>query len=574
MDALKKILFILDKNDRIKAIKILFFMLISVFLEALGISLILPIITIMVESDIKSLHPIISQFVTYLGNPSQIELIVILLIFLMTIFVIKNIFLVIYFWVQFSFVVDITKNLGSKLLGRYLLMPYPEHVKRNSSIFIRNVTKEIGQFNSLLVAYLMLSIEILMIVFISTVIFIVEPLGLLIGSLILFSSSYMFYSFTRDRTVKYGKNRLHHDGKRIYSVQESIGAIRDVIIHGTEKVFLKKFNFHNEETVINERNYEFIRSLPRLFIETVAIITFGFVIILSLNYSPSVNSLLPVLGLFAGAAIKLMPSINRIIGSFQAIKYNSASVTALFDELHLDIRSKDDLISINKINFDNKLILKNVKFVYPSQEKEVLDKINLEIIPGKSIGFVGKSGSGKSTIVDLIVGLISPTEGEISSDGVNIHSNLKSWQEKVGYVSQNTFLLDDTLKRNIAFGVSDDQINEEHLNKCIVESQLSDYINSLPNGIETTVGERGVRISGGQRQRVAIARALYSNPSLLIFDESTSALDISTEKEIMNVIFGLKRKKTILIVSHRMSTIDNCDIVFKLDNGNLQRLDL
>ena len=574
MDALKKILFILDKNDRIKAIKILFFMLISVFLEALGISLILPIITIMVESDIKSLHPIISQFVTYLGNPSQIELIVILLIFLMTIFVIKNIFLVIYFWVQFSFVVDITKNLGSKLLGRYLLMPYPEHVKRNSSIFIRNVTKEIGQFNSLLVAYLMLSIEILMIVFISTVIFIVEPLGLLIGSLILFSSSYMFYSFTRDRTVKYGKNRLHHDGKRIYSVQESIGAIRDVIIHGTEKVFLKKFNFHNEETVINERNYEFIRSLPRLFIETVAIITFGFVIILSLNYSPSVNSLLPVLGLFAGAAIKLMPSINRIIGSFQAIKYNSASVTALFDELHLDIRSKDDLISINKINFDNKLILKNVKFIYPSQEKEVLDKINLEIIPGKSIGFVGKSGSGKSTIVDLIVGLISPTEGEISSDGVNIHSNLKSWQEKVGYVSQNTFLLDDTLKRNIAFGVSDDQINEEHLNKCIVESQLSDYINSLPNGIETTVGERGVRISGGQRQRVAIARALYSNPSLLIFDESTSALDISTEKEIMNVIFGLKRKKTILIVSHRMSTIDNCDIVFKLDNGNLQRLDL
>ena len=574
MDALKKILFILDKNDRVKAIKILFFMLISVFLEALGISLILPIITIMVESDIKSLHPLISQFVTYLGNPGQMELIVILLIFLMIIFIVKNIFLAIYFWVQFSFVVDITKNLGSKLLGRYLSMPYPEHVKRNSSIFIRNVTKEIGQFNSLLVAYLMLCIDILMIVFISTVIFIVEPLGLLIASLILFSSSYMFYSFTRDRTVKYGKNRLYHDGKRIYSVQESIGAIRDVIIHGTEKVFLKKFNFHNEETVINERNYEFIRSLPRLFIETVAIITFGFIIILSLNYSPSVNSLLPVLGLFAGAAIKLMPSINRIIGSFQAIKYNSASVTALFDELHLDIRSKDDLISINKINFDNKLILKNVKFVYPSQEKEVLDKINLEIIPGKSIGFVGKSGSGKSTIVDLIVGLISPTEGEISSDGVNIQSNLRSWQEKVGYVSQNTFLLDDTLKRNIAFGVSDDQINEEHLNQCIVESQLSDYVNSLPNGIETTVGERGVRISGGQRQRVAIARALYSNPSLLIFDESTSALDTSTEKDIMNVIFGLKGKKTILIVSHRMSTIDNCDIVFKLDNGNLQRLDL
>jgi ABC-type multidrug transport system fused ATPase/permease subunit len=574
VNSLKKILFILDYSDRLKAIRLLFLMLISVFLEAFGITLIIPILTLMIEKDIASLHPLIAKFVFYIGNPSQTELITIFLILLVIVIFVKNIFLSIYFWFQFTFIADVTSNLARKLLGRYLSIPYSEHIRRNSSLFIRNVTREVGFFNSLLGAYLMLSIEILMILFISTVVFLVEPIGLLIAISTLFISSYIFYLVTRDRTVRYGKQRLYHDGKRIYSVQESIGAIRDVIIQGRKDVFLKKFDFHSRETAVNERNYGFLRSLPRLFIEMIAIITFGFIVIISLNYFTSANSLLPILGFFAGAAIKLMPSINRIISSFQAIKYNTASINTIYDELKLSVRQEELLKTNEGITFKNSLILNNLEFSYPDPNKIILNKINLEIKPGLSIGFVGKSGSGKSTIVDLIVGLIEPLNGEILSDGVSIYSNLRSWQNNIGYVSQNIFLLDDTLKKNIAFGIPENLIDNSLVEKCIVESQLSSYVDSLPYGLDTTVGERGVRISGGQRQRVAIARALYSDPSFLIFDESTSALDTNTEKDIMNVVFSLKGKKTILIVSHRLSAIEKCDNVFKLEDGLLQPITL
>ena len=290
-----------------------------------------------------------------------------------------------------------------------------------------------------------------------------------------------------------------------------------------------------------------------------------------MNYTVLSSNLLPVLGLFAAAAIKLMPSTNRIIASFQAIKYNNATVNTLNDELRFEVKTENQIESSKVITFNTSLKLKNLTFGYESS-RHVLENINLEINQGKIIGLIGESGSGKSTLIDLIVGFIKPLEGEIMIDNVNIHSNLREWQNKIGYVSQNVFILDDTLKKNIVFGEKDDEINFGLLENAIAQSQLSDFVNSLAEGVDTNVGERGAKISGGQRQRIAIARALYSNPSFLIFDESTNALDLETESQIMNVIHELRGKKTSLIVSHRLSTIENCDIVLKLVEGKLQRV--
>ncbi len=567
----KKLIFILNPSDRFRALRLLFIMLIAVLLETLGISLILPITSIMIEEDITQIHPLITNIYIYFESPTKGNLISFFVILMIAIFLIKNFFLGFFYWKQFSFIADMTVNLGKKLLSKYLSLPYSEHTKKNSSIYIRNTTREVGHFNSLLYSSLTLVIEVLMLIFISLLLFIVEPVIFLFAILSILSTAYLLFYFTKNRTVQFGKDRLYHEGRRIYAVQETIGAIRDVVITGKEQIFLNEFDFHNRKTAINERNYEFIKSLPKLFIEIIAILIFAVIIYASLNYTVLSSNLLPLLGLFAAAAIKLMPSTNRIIASFQAIKYNNATVNTLNDELRFEVKTEERIESSKVITFNTSLKLNNLTFGYDSS-RHVLENINLEINQGAIIGLIGESGSGKSTLIDLIVGFIKPLEGEIMIDNVNIHSNLREWQNKIGYVSQNVFILDDTLKNNIVFGEKDDEINFKLLEKAIAQSQLSDFVSSLAEGVDTNVGERGAKISGGQRQRIAIARALYSNPSFLIFDESTNALDIETESQIMNVIHELRGKKTSLIVSHRLSTIENCDIVLKLVEGKLQRV--
>jgi ABC-type multidrug transport system fused ATPase/permease subunit len=569
MNGIKKVFFLLDRLDRLRSIKLLLLMLISVFLETLGVGLILPILTLMIESDVTNIHPLFTSFYIWLGSPDKVNLISIFLLIMVVVFIVKNIFISFYFWHQFDFVSSITGSLGKKLLKQYLSMPYTEHVKRNSSIYIRNTTREVGFFNSLLSAYLMLVIESLMIIFISILLLIIHPTIFIFISLTLFTSSYLFYLATSNRVTKFGKDRLYHEGKRIYTIQESIGAIRDIIIRGKEDFFLNEFDFHNKKTALNERNYDFVRTLPRLFIETIVVIIFAIIIAITLKYYSTTSNLLPIFGLFAGAAIKLMPSLNRIITSLKGIKYNNASINTIYDELNIKIRTKDLSGGKIKISFRQSLTLKHLSFEHNNPKKIILDNVNLKIISGSSIGLVGESGVGKSTIIDLITGLIEPDSGEITADGENISQNIRSWQDEIGYVSQNVLLLDDSLKKNIVFGVDENDIDYKLLEKSIQDAQLNSYVNSLPDGIETNIGEKGVRISGGQRQRVAIARILYFNPSFLIFDESTSALDIATEKEILDVIFNLKGKKTIFIVSHRLSTIAKCDFVYKIENGNL-----
>ncbi len=572
MNAIKKVLFLLDRKDRLSSLKIFMLMLISVFLETIGIGFILPILSLMIESDVTNIHPLFTSFYFWLGSPDKIKLITICLVMMVAIFVLKNIFILFFNWYQFDFVAKITANLGKKILKKYLSMSYTEHTKRNSSIYIRNATREVGYFNSLLSAFLMLSIEGFMFLFISILLFAINPTIFAFISSTLFIVSFLFYKATSNKVTEYGKSRLYHDGKRIYTIQESMGAIRDIIIRGKEDFFLNEFDSHNIKTAINERNYEFVRSLPRLLIETIVVITFAIIITVTLKNYDMTSALIPTFGLFAGAAIKLMPSLNRIITSLKAIKYNGASLDTLYEELNIKTRTKDLSNGKIKINFQEVLTLKNLSFNHKDPQKMILDNINLKIPLGTSIGLTGESGSGKSTIIDLITGLIEPNSGEINVDGKNINQNFRSWQNIIGYVSQNVLLLDDTLKKNIVFGVEENNIDYKLLNKSIQDAQLASYINSLPDGIETNIGEKGVRISGGQRQRVAIARILYFNPSFLIFDESTSALDIGTEKDIMNVIFDLKGEKTILIVSHRLSSIDRCDKVFNLQNGKLQEI--
>jgi ABC-type bacteriocin/lantibiotic exporter with double-glycine peptidase domain len=280
-----------------------------------------------------------------------------------------------------------------------------------------------------------------------------------------------------------------------------------------------------------------------------------------------IEHLIPTVGLFVAAAFRMLPSITRIMNSIQIIKISNNSIDILYDEFKSFINYDISSHSNDSITFNNNIKLHNIGFSY--NNSKFIEGLNLTIIKGETIGFIGQSGSGKSTIIDILLGLLKPKMGKILVDDKNVENNLRSWQDKIGYVPQTIFLTDDTLINNIAFGIEVNEIDNEKVLKCIQMAQLEEFIDSLPLGLHTFVGERGVRLSGGQRQRIGIARALYTNPEVLFLDEATSALDVNTEEHIMNMILQLKGEKTIIIVAHRHSTVKICDKIFKINHGKI-----
>jgi len=312
-----------------------------------------------------------------------------------------------------------------------------------------------------------------------------------------------------------------------------------------------------------------VQQLPRLLMEVLTIAAFALLVITTLAQGGAIGDIIPKMGLFAVAAFRLIPSINRILAASQALKYCSPVIDILQKELELPVEETNKPEKASK-SFENQLVLQNISYTYPAAPSPALKNISLTIKQGTSVGFIGKSGSGKSTLVDILLGLLTPDSGSIAADGIDIQENMRGWQNQIGYVSQSIYLTDDTLRKNIAFGLPTEEINEESVKKAISAAYLSEFMEQLPEGLNTIVGERGVRLSGGQRQRIGIARALYHNPSILVLDEATSALDISTEKEVMEAVNALQGSKTIIIVAHRLSTIEKCDTVYNLANGEIE----
>jgi ABC-type multidrug transport system fused ATPase/permease subunit len=310
--------------------------------------------------------------------------------------------------------------------------------------------------------------------------------------------------------------------------------------------------------------------LPRIYLETLTILGItGLIFFMTIQNKPT-ETFLPVLGIFMAGVFRIMPSINKILSSVQIIKYSESIIENVNKELNLIKSGSKKISNINtNCNFTNKISIENLTFKYVGTEKNAIDDINIEIFKGKSIGIIGLSGSGKSTFLDLLLGLHSPSSGKILIDGQNMEDCMKSWQNQIGYVPQNIYLTDDSFKNNIAFGINEDEINFIDLNNSIKAARVDSFIDSQVDGIETLVGERGVRISGGQKQRIGIARALYKNPNILILDEATSALDTKTENEVMEAVNSLHGIKTIIIVAHRLSTVEKCDIIYKLQGGKI-----
>lgn len=545
---------------------------IGMLMETMGVGLIIPAIALLTKSDLASTYPSLAPFLRSLGNPSQQQLLIGGMAILAGAYLVKTLFMALLIWWQMRFTYAVQVQISQRLFSIYMRQPYEFQLQRNSAQLIGNVINEVTVFigNGILPGLAFLT-ESLIAFGLCLLLIAVEPVGALIVVSVLGAASYAYSLATRDRISHWGALRQRHEGLRIQHLQQGLGGAKDVKLLGREADFLHQFSVHNLESARVGQRQSTLLQVPRLGLEMLAVWGLAVLVISMAAQGRSPESVLTTLALFSAAAFRLMPSVNRLVSALQGLRYCRPVIDLIQKELDLPVPEESRRGPAKP--FRETITLNNVTFTYSGAPRSSLKDVTLAIQRGQSVGFIGASGAGKSTLVDVVLGLLSPDSGEVLVDGGDIKRDMRNWQDQIGYVPQSIFLTDDTLRRNVAFGLPNEQIDDAAVDRAVRDAQLEEFIGTLPDGLETLVGERGVRLSGGQRQRIGIARALYHDPAVLVLDEATSSLDAGVEREVMSAVSALRGNKTILIVAHRLSTVEQCDRLYRLDAGGLAETD-
>ena len=569
-NSFKKIKSLLNRKQKESLIILSLLLVIGMFFEVFGLGLILPFITIILDPNIITSSEYSSLIRDFFGEITYKNFLFISLITIILVYLFKTLFLIFLVFKQNSFLSILHAELSVKLFNNYLKKNYSFHLKRNSASLIKNLQVEVNLFRSYCTSLISLIIESSLLFSIICTLIFIEPFGAIIVGLFFTFFSWLVVKLSNKSLNYWGKKRERLDDKLSKNIVEGFGGIKEIILLGRTNFFSKVFSKNNFSKGIILRNYLTVSQSPRYLLEIIAVFgVVGFIFIM-IEQGKEVNELLTIIGVFVAAVFRMIPSFNKIISCLNNMKYYSNSIDLLYEEF----KNKDSYNRLDKSNAQIKLKseinIENLEFRYKNDCKQILNKINLKISKGDFIGIFGESGSGKSTLIDVLMGLFNPTSGSIKVDGVNINKNLRSWQNIIGYVPQNIFLINDSVKKNIAFGIENHKISSTNMLKATKESQLLKFIDSLNQGIDSKVGERGAQISGGQLQRIGIARAIYKNPDLLIFDESTASLDSNTEEEVLKSINSLRGNKTIIMISHNLKNLKDCDYVYSLKNGVLK----
>jgi len=563
---------LLDFSEQKGMVVLIFLMIIGMIIESAGVGLVAPVILVISDKDILVSNSDLSLIIQRLGVNDHDTLIVAVLLLLVGAYLVKNIFLGFFYWKKISYITNLRMNLSNRLLKKYLYQPYTFHMQHNSGHLIQNVSTEVTIFTGrLLSSLLTLCTEMLVLIGLVILLFMIEPVGAFAVVMMSLGVGGAVLYFTRRHVISWGKMRQLHDGKRIQHLQQGLGGVKDVLFFNKQDYFLGEFCYHNKHSARSDRLLSILQEIPRLFFEQLAVVGVVTIVLIMMYRGQDINGVMVTLSVFVAAAFRLMPSVNRILVAIQAVRYSAPVLDKLSSDFSLKEAAGDEDGSDSKetISFNNYLSLQKVVYSYPGAKEPSLNKVDIKINKGEIVGVIGASGAGKSTLVDAILGLLDADSGKVLVDGKDVSHNLHGWQKLIGYVPQSIFLVDDTLRKNIAFGLDDDEIDDKLVWKAVKDAQLQDYVMSLPDGLDAIVGERGVRLSGGQRQRIGIARALYYDPELLVLDEATSSLDNDTESEIMKTVLSLESMKTIIIVAHRLTTVSECDLIYRLEQGTV-----
>lgn len=573
---LKKISYVLDKRQKRNLCILLIIILVGAFVELLGVSAILPIINVALEPDTIDTTWYLSLVRDIMGFTDARQMLVFLAGMLIVIYVVKNVYITMMYSLQYRFIFNNQKRLAVKMMDCYMRQNYLFHVSKNVAELQRNVTNDVNGFFTVVLNALQFLAEFSVCAFLS--IFLLQEdviTTLAVAGLILIFGVLFTFVFKKVLVQKGEKNRELNVQTTKWILQ-SFSGIKEIKVANSEEFFIHNYDKNYSQFAVLQRQQSMLKFIPRPIMESVCICGLLLAVIIKLQFAGAdVKSFIPTLSVFAIAAFRMLPSFNRITGNLGSMMFDKPAIDSVYhDLLEIEELMKQRQVeekNSEKIVLGENLSMVKVSFHYPESEKWILKDADLVIRKNSSAALIGASGAGKTTAVDLILGLLNPQSGKITVDGTDIKTHIESWHQSIGYIPQTIYLMDDTIRANIAFGVPEKEIDEKLLEQAVKEAQLDQFVHSLPEGLDTVIGDRGVRLSGGQRQRIGIARALYRDPQVLILDEATSALDNETEKEVMQAIDGLHGQRTMIVIAHRLTTIKNCDAIYEVADGAITK---
>lgn len=569
---LKKMNVLLDKKQKLTMAGLLVMMLVGAILEVGSIGIVVPVVSMVMDENSIHNGGIVQTLYEMLPVNGARQFTIVIMLSLIGMFVLKNIFLFIQQKFMLAFVYGNQFSTSERLMKNYLRRDYEYYLNADTAVVQRNITSDVNNMYALILALLQLLSEGIVFVCLVAVLFLQDPVMTVLVTVVLLAVLLIIKVVLKPIMHQAGEDNQNFYSGLYKWISQTVLGIKEVKIAGKEQYFVDEYVDCGKGYVNAVQKYSLYNNVPRLLIETVMIICMvGYMLYLLLN-GTGAESMITTISAFAVAAMRLLPSANRINNQLNTIAFSEPFFMGVSDNLQDEINGKNTDMSFaaeagEKLPVQKVIELKDITYAYPNTEKLIFDHADLTIPVGSSVGIVGTSGAGKSTVVDILLGLLKPRTGHIYADGVDVMTQYRAWLKNIGYIPQMIFMLDSTIRENVAFGVHKDAIDEDRVWEVLREAQLDAFVRSLPDGLDTTIGERGIRLSGGQRQRIGIARALYEDPEVLVLDEATSALDNDTEAAIMDSINRLHGRKTLVIIAHRLQTIEKCDMIYRVENG-------
>ncbi len=571
---LKNLSKILNKAQKIRIFVLFIMMVVGAFFEVLGVSLMIPLVSAIMQPDIIYTNEAVKWVCELFDLHSHRTFVIVCILALIAIFIIKNVYLMFEYYVQVRFIDNNRFSTQQMVLRSFLRRPYEYFLNADRGEISRMISGDVAGSYYLISILLSMATETVVSFAVTVTIFVIDPLISSFMAVVLAILVLLIIKVIRPIMNKYGQMFQKYSSINGRWQYQAIIGIKEVKVTNREDFFERNYNLSGKKLISAERRKAVLDSMPRLMIEMTCVCSILSLIGYMIYKGKDIETLVPTLSAFAMAALKLMPGANRIVTAANSVNYYKPALEALIKNLNILEESEKAYIENDDredLSFEKNILLSNITYSYPNTEKIILKDASMVIPIGQSVGIVGASGAGKTTAVDVMLGLLKPKSGQVLCDGKDVMKSYRSWLDMIGYIPQSIFMIDDSIRANVAFGVEEKDIDDDMVWHAIEEAQLLDYVKELPEGINTGIGSNGIRLSGGQRQRIGIARALYKNPKLLVFDEATSALDNETEAAIMESINSLHGKKTMIIIAHRLQTIEGCDMIYRVAEGKITR---